>query len=70
MKLISISAAAKLLGVDTSYLRRHETADGKWVEIYGHRIRVHRMSPAPRGQRRYDENDIIRVLARLKRGDR
>lgn len=68
MKLISISAAAGLLGVDTSFLRRHETPDGRWVEIYGHRCRVHRLSPGPRGQRRYDEDEIRRVLARLQRG--
>lgn len=65
MRLITISEAAKLLSVDPATLRRHETPDGCWIELYGHRIRVHRMSPSPKAQRRFDEAEIYRMLARL-----
>ncbi|HLN65310.1 MAG TPA: hypothetical protein VK464_27630 [Symbiobacteriaceae bacterium] len=67
MKLITIGEAARMLSVDPATLRRHETPDGRWVELYGHRIRVHRMSPSPKAQRRFDEADIFRVLARMTR---
>lgn len=67
MELIAIAEAAKLLGVSPITLRRYETTDGKWVEIFGQRIRVHRMSPAPLGRRRYDRNEIMRALARISR---
>jgi hypothetical protein len=65
--LISIGEAAKLLGVAPFTMRRYETPDGKWLEIFGQRIRVHRMSPAPLGRRRYDRNEIMRALARMQR---
>lgn len=67
MDLISISEAAKLLGVSAITLRKYETPDGKWVEIFGQRIRVHRMSPAPLGRRRYDRNEVMRAVARMQR---
>lgn len=66
MKLISIRQAAKLLGLDPQGLRRRETGDG-WAEVYGHRIRVYRIDLTPRAQRRYDEDEIRRVLARIRR---
>lgn len=67
MKLITIGEAARLLSVDPATLRRHETDDGCWVELYGQRIRVHRMSPKPNAQRRFDEGEIHRVLARMSK---
>jgi len=62
--LISSTEAAKLLFVHPATLRRYETSDGKWVEIYGMRIRVYRFDG---GQRRYDRNEIIREIQRLKK---
>lgn len=66
MKLVSIGAAAKLLGMDPASLKRRETADGRWAEVYGHRIRVYRIDLAPNAQRRYDEDEIRGMLARLR----
>lgn len=66
MKLIPISEAARLLGVDPDTLRRHETPDG-YLEIYGYRIRVYRLSPSPNARRRYDEREIYRVLSKMAR---
>jgi hypothetical protein len=67
MKLITIATAAKLLGLVPDSLRRRESADGKWTEVYGHRIRVYRIDLTPHAQRRFDEDEIHRVLARLQR---
>lgn len=68
MKLVSIQAAAQQLQVHPNTLRRNETTDGKWCEVYGTRIRVYKVSNAPKAQRRYDEEEIARVLSRLQRG--
>lgn len=67
MRLITIGDAARLLGLDPTTLRRRETADGQYAELYGHRIRVHRLSPGANAQRRYDAEEIHRVLARMSR---
>lgn len=67
MDLISIGEAAKLLGVAVHTLRRYETEDGRWCEIFGQRFRVHRMHPGPLGRRRYDRNELMRVIARMQR---
>jgi hypothetical protein len=67
VKLISISQAARLLGLAPSSLRRHECPDGRHAEIYGQRIRVWRTGLGPKAQRRYDEDEIRRVLARMAR---
>lgn len=68
MRLIPIGDAARLLGLDPTSLRRKETPDGRYAEVYGHRIRVHRLSPDPNARRRYDADEIYRVLSRLSRG--
>ena len=65
--LIFINEAARLLKVHPETLRRHETADGRYCEIYGTRIRVYRLSNVPGGQRRYDRNEVVRLLNRLSR---
>lgn len=65
MKLVSIRQAARLLGIDPTGLRRRETPDGKYVEVYGYRIKVFRIDLGPSAQRRYDEDEIHRVLARM-----
>jgi hypothetical protein len=67
MRLVTIGDAARLLGLDPTTLRRRETSDGQYAEVYGYRIRIHRLSPGPNGQRRYDEDEIHRVLARMSR---
>lgn len=67
MRLIPIGDAARLLNLDPTTLRRRESPDGRYAEVYGHRIRIHRLAPGPNGQRRYDEEEILRVLARLQR---
>jgi hypothetical protein len=53
--------------MDPATLRRRETSDGRWAEIYGHRIRVYRIDLNPNAQRRYDEDEIHRMLARLSK---
>lgn len=63
---ISSKVAAALLGVSTHKLFQCETPDGKWVMIYGHRIRVYRPTMDPRTHRRYDRNEIVRVLRQLR----
>lgn len=65
--LISIKEAARLLQVNPMTLRRHESQDGRSCRIYGHEIRVYRVSSLPGSQRRYDRNEIMRVLARLQK---
>ncbi|HWI64426.1 MAG TPA: hypothetical protein VNT75_21560 [Symbiobacteriaceae bacterium] len=67
MKLITIGDAARLLSVDPQTLRRKETSDGQCVELYGHRIRVYRVGGLFGGQRRFDEDEIWRVLAKMRR---
>lgn len=62
---IGIDEAARLLGCSPNTLRRHETKDGKFCEVYGHRIRVYRTSLSRHGQRRYDRNEIERLMYRL-----
>lgn len=67
--LIPINEAARLLKVHPETLRRHETTDRRWCQIYGNRIRVYRLShePGQAAQRRYDRNEIIRLLNGLQR---
>lgn len=67
MKLIGIAAAARLLALSVQTLRRYETCDGKWTEIYGQRIRVYRIGSLISSQRRYDEDEIHRILARIQK---
>lgn len=68
LKLIPISQAARLLGVSPATLRRRETPDGQYVEVYGERIRVYRLGDTPGSQRRYDEREVYRVLVRMAKG--
>lgn len=68
MDLISITDAARLLQVHPSTLRRNESPDGNWCNIYGTRIRVYRISSEPGGQRRYDRGEVIRKFYQLRRG--
>lgn len=55
-----------MLGVNAHTLRRR--SEGKdWLELYGHRIRVYRMDLRPDAERRFDADEIRRVLARLEK---
>jgi len=66
MRLIRISEAARLLGVDAETLRRRANKGGEYLEIYGHRIRFFRMDLRPDAERRFDADEINRVLVRLR----
>lgn len=70
LDLVPIKEAAKLLRVHPNTLRRRETPDGRWCEMYGARIRVYRLSNdrGPASQRRYDRSEIARLMARMQRG--
>jgi hypothetical protein len=64
VRLIRIREAARMLGVNAQTLRRR--SEGRdYVEIYGHRIRVYRMDLRPDAERRFDGDEIGRVLARV-----
>lgn len=67
MELVSIQNAAKLLQVHPNTLRRNESPDGKWCLIYGARLRIYKVSNEPGAQRRYDRDEIERLLHRLRR---
>lgn len=66
MGMISIGKAGKLLGLDPDTMRRRETPDGRWLEIFGHRICVFRLDASPTAFRRYDEREIRRLIQRLR----
>lgn len=66
MGMISIGQAARFLGLDPETMRRRESPDGRWMEIFGHRIRVFRLDMNPGAFRRYDEREIRRLLQRLR----
>lgn len=63
--LISSTVAARLLGVTTATLRRHESGpfDRRVTHIYGGVLRVYWTS-YPNGERRYSRRDIEALLAR------
>jgi hypothetical protein len=65
VNLIRIGRAARLLGVDASALRRR--LKGDYVEIFGERIRAYPMDLHPDSERRFNEDEIHRLLARLDR---
>jgi CO/xanthine dehydrogenase Mo-binding subunit len=68
MRLVRLSEAARLLGVDADTLRRRAAKTGDSLEIYGFRLRVYRMDVRPDAERRLDADEIRRGLARLGRG--
>lgn len=68
MRLITIGEAARLLSLDPATLRRRESADGSYVEVYNTRIRVHRLGSGPNSQRRFDEGEIRRLVDRMVNG--
>lgn len=51
-----------MLGVDAETLRRRANKNGDHLEIYGHRIRVFRMDIRPDAERRFDADEINRLL--------
>jgi hypothetical protein len=63
VNLIRIGQAARMLGVDASALRRR--LKGDYVEIFGQRLRAYPMDLSADSERRFDEDEIRRLLARL-----
>jgi hypothetical protein len=55
-----------MLGIDADTLRRR-TKGREWLEIYGLRIRVYRMDVNPDSERRFDADEIERLLAGMKK---
>jgi hypothetical protein len=68
MRLVRISEAARMLGVDAETLRRRANKGGDYLEIYGHQIRVYRMDLRSDAERRFNADEIGRVLARVLKG--
>lgn len=66
MRLVRISEAARLLGVDADTLRRR-ARQKDWLDIFGHRLRVYRMDVRPDAERRFDADEIARLLTGLKK---
>lgn len=65
MKLISSGDAAKMLQISAKTLYRHETPDGRWCVIFGHRLRVHSVGIGPGAKRRYNEAEVHRLIKEL-----
>jgi hypothetical protein len=65
MRLIRIGQAAKMLGVDPDTLRRH--IKGDYATIFGLRLRAFPMDLNPGCERRFDADEIRRLLAQLER---
>ncbi|MDF2629524.1 MAG: hypothetical protein K0R39_3355 [Symbiobacteriaceae bacterium] len=66
MRLIRMSEAARMLGVDAQTLRRRSMGRD-FVEIYGKQLRVYRMDIRPNAERRFDADEIGRLLARVQK---
>lgn len=64
MRLIRIGQAAKMLGVDPATLRRHIRGD--YAFVFGLRLRAYPMDINPGCERRFDEDEIRRLLGRLR----
>lgn len=66
-EMLTTKEVCSLLGVDPRTLRKYETPDGKWCEVFGFRFRVYRLGTDPYSQRRYNQVEILRVLEKIKR---
>lgn len=66
VELIGTGEAAKLLGVDQRTLRKSETPDGKYCTLFGFRFRVYHYGGDSKSTRRYDRNEIERVVSQMK----
>jgi len=66
--LIRSSEAAKLLDVCRQTLIKYETKDGQWCVLlgYSYRFRVYNYGGGIRATRRYDRNEILRVLRKYR----
>lgn len=64
--LIGTGEAAKLLGVDQRTLRKYETPDGKYCTLFGFRFRVYHYGGDNKSTRRYDRNEIVRIVSQMK----
>jgi hypothetical protein len=54
-----------MLGVDPATLRRHIRGD--YALIYGQRLRAYPMDINPDAERRFDEDEVRRLLVKLKK---
>lgn len=66
MRLIRLSEAAKMLGIDGDTLRRRAKSSDV-VEIYGVKLRVYRMDLKPNAERRFDADEIRAALDQIQR---
>lgn len=64
--LITTGEASRLLGVDPRTLRKYETSDGRWCVLFGFQFRVFHYGGDPKSTRRYDRNEIMRIVSGLK----
>jgi hypothetical protein len=67
--LITSGEASRLLRVDPRTLRKYESPDGQWCMVFGdrYRFRVFHYGGGLRAARRYDRNELVRILNRMER---
>lgn len=63
---LTTKQVCKLLRVDERTLRKYETSDGKWCQLFGFRFRVYRYGDSPHAQRRYSEAEIRRIVDQVR----
>lgn len=64
--LIGTGEAARLLGVDQRTLRKYETPDGRYCNLFGLRFRVFHYGGDTKSTRRYDRNEIERIVEQMR----
>lgn len=69
--LITTAVAARMIGCAPETLRKCETADGRWCTIlgYSYKFRVYNYGGGLNPTRRYDRNEILRVLRDHKKAE-
>ncbi|HLO02617.1 MAG TPA: hypothetical protein VK191_05880 [Symbiobacteriaceae bacterium] len=67
MRLVPTQEAARLLGMPNYTLRRLSARGGDWLELNIGRLRIYRLDPEPHSQRRFDADEILRLLERRGR---
>lgn len=63
---LTTKQVCKLLRVDERTLRKYESADGKWCTLFGFRFRVYRYGDDSHSQRRYSEDEIMRIVEQVR----
>ena len=64
---LTTQQVCRLLGVDPRTLRKYESPDGRWCQLFGFRFRVYRYGTDQHAQRRYQEAEIQRIAENLHR---